>query len=48
LAGHLTIWHAGCLIDTRHSAAEGGAVFGLGIVGTILLIILILWLLGVF
>ena len=49
-------WHAACVIeagDVRSDRAAytnyegGGPMFGLGIIGTILLILLILWLLGV-
>jgi hypothetical protein len=40
-------WHAHCVAGERTTAQKERTMFGLGIVGTILLIIIILWLLGV-
>ncbi len=40
-------WHALCVVAPLILRTEEISMFGLGIVGTILLIIIILWLLGV-
>jgi hypothetical protein len=40
-------WHAHCVAGERTPAVKDVSMFGLGIVGTLLLIIIILWLLNV-
>ena len=42
----MTVWHAICEWGWK-PRQEGTAMFGLGILGTILLIVIVLWLLGV-
>lgn len=40
------VWHGHCEGSSQHKH-EGTVMFGLGILGTILLIVIVLWLLGV-
>ena len=41
-------WHASCVPSRCRHRKEDSRMFGLGIIGTILLIVLILWLIGAF
>ncbi len=40
-------WHGPCVVSSHQYANEEHQMFGLGIIGTIILIIIVLWLLGV-
>jgi hypothetical protein len=40
-------WHASCETEAAEARSKENRMFGLGIVGTIILILIILWILGV-